>query len=173
MKVIDLLNKIANGEEVPKKIKYCIYGEEYSTFAYDEKEQEYYNDGAGYLSVPNHCLNDEVEIIEETKEIIEESENITEKERIFNYIHRQNKMLHKAIYDYLGEPYEYKNGKITPISQLKKDKDIEEIEYVVIFNAGYEDERLNKDFSNLCNKVNINTLKINELIRKIKKIKNN
>lgn len=109
-------------------------------------------------------LTKEFEIVE----IIEVDEDPTEREKIFENIYRQNKMLHKAIYDYLGEPYEYKNGKITPISQLKKDKDIEEIEYIVRCNSGYEDERLNKDFSNLCNKVNINTLKINELIRKIK-----
>ena len=41
MKIIDLLNKIANGEEVPQKIKIdsCIY-----TFEWSEKEQSYYDE---------------------------------------------------------------------------------------------------------------------------------
>ena len=76
MKVIDLLNKIANCK-IPKKIKYreiiyhiCYeYGdyesdiEEYR-FA-DTKEHYYLFEGIDMLK----CLNDEVEIIEEDKKI--------------------------------------------------------------------------------------------------------
>lgn len=36
MKVIDLLNKIANGEEVPKKIEWCNV-----TFKYNKYELDY------------------------------------------------------------------------------------------------------------------------------------
>jgi len=76
MKIIDLLNKIANGEEVPKKIKYrkCI-------FEYEEKYKDYFTkdgiipttfDTNGifrniFLNY-NNFLNDEVEILQE-KEI--------------------------------------------------------------------------------------------------------
>lgn len=67
MKVIDLLNKIANGEEVPKKIKYLniIYKATYrpngDLFQYVDitNDEEYFS----YYCVPLR-LNDEVEVIE-------------------------------------------------------------------------------------------------------------
>ena len=73
MKIIDLLNKIANGEEVPKKIKYKnkIY----------ERYQNTTTNNLYYYQVPNKNdfliyqlssvsdLLDEVEIIEEPKKI--------------------------------------------------------------------------------------------------------
>ena len=77
IKIIDLLNKIANGEEVPGKIKYgnmeyhinYDYGdyesdiEEYRTC--DVKEHYYLFDEIDMLK----SLNDEIEIIEEDKKI--------------------------------------------------------------------------------------------------------
>lgn len=68
IKIIDLLNKIANGEEVPKKIKY------------NDEIWEYYKDLGDYIRAgkPNtlftmyyihKILNNEVEIIEEDKKI--------------------------------------------------------------------------------------------------------
>lgn len=68
IKIIDLLNKIANGEEVPKKIKYendiykhidnyCYYCDETNLILSDRIFAEYSK------------LNDEVEIIEEDKKI--------------------------------------------------------------------------------------------------------
>ena len=74
MKVIDLLNKIANGEEVPKKIKYKDFIYEYykketviDYRCYDEKTGLH-----GYLSScvdyeTFNILNKEVEILEENK----------------------------------------------------------------------------------------------------------
>lgn len=74
MKVIDLLNKIANGEEVPEKIKYDT-----KEMKYDRHKQDYlgyYSNGNGewlfqYLfdrcRNTKHFINDEVEIIEEKK----------------------------------------------------------------------------------------------------------
>lgn len=78
MKVIDLLNKIANGEEVPRKIK-CHW--EY-VYTYDDTREEYayiQNDGTRFDDDWLVCnvLNNEVEIIEEDKEI-EEINFITE-----------------------------------------------------------------------------------------------
>ena len=76
MKVIDLLNKIANGEEVPEKIKYDT-----KEMKYDHNKQDYlgyYSNGNGewlfqYLfdrcRNTEHFINDEVEIIEEDKKI--------------------------------------------------------------------------------------------------------
>ena len=73
MKVIDLLNKIAKGEEVPKRIKYKGEVREY---VYDDRD--YVNsDSSNYYLFYNiitegkgsdfaNALNDEVEIIEDT-----------------------------------------------------------------------------------------------------------
>ena len=72
IKIIDLLNKIANGEEVPKKIRFDntnwnrICGEKYVYYVNDTD-----NDLFIYFFRKNitFTLNDEVEIIEEEKEI--------------------------------------------------------------------------------------------------------
>ena len=76
MKIIELLNKIANGEETPKKFRY-----DNNIFVYDEKDKDYiYSNGnisffTDYFTYIYHLedvlmiLNDEVEIIEEEKEI--------------------------------------------------------------------------------------------------------
>lgn len=63
MKIIDLLNKIANGEETPNKIKY-----KNKIYEYREQENSYY-DGLYYLHFNSFLdyLNEEIEIIEENK----------------------------------------------------------------------------------------------------------
>lgn len=70
MKIIDLLNKIANGEEVPKKI--IIDGK--LLFLENGKEFAYrFESGLGTLNwdyyIERKKLNDEIEIIEESKKI--------------------------------------------------------------------------------------------------------
>ena len=71
MKVIDLLNMISKGEEVPKEIKYngCL-------FAFERQTQDYYCEEYGnlfeYLTNEHRTgefLNEEVEIIEEDNTI--------------------------------------------------------------------------------------------------------
>ena len=84
MKIIDLLNKIANGEEVPKKIKYKnkIYEwKEYDVCYGKIVTKKGWVKELGYVAEENrtyfylkHCyqdLNDEVEILEEEKKIPE------------------------------------------------------------------------------------------------------
>lgn len=79
MKVIDLLNKINKGEEIPKKVKY-----EDTIFAYDKDRKEYIYELDDWCSetilfkITNehtHFIQDllkaEVEVIEENKEIEE------------------------------------------------------------------------------------------------------
>lgn len=72
MKVIDLLNKIANSEEVPKKIRYNSVVMQYNE---DMKDYErYYGDlffrYLGRCSILPERLNNEVEILnEEDKDI--------------------------------------------------------------------------------------------------------
>ncbi len=71
IKVIDLLNKIANGEEVPEKVKYC--GAEYS---YLDHRKDYKNMKLDFdsciIDSKYHnldWLNDTVEILEEQQDI--------------------------------------------------------------------------------------------------------
>lgn len=85
MKVIDLLNKIANGEEVPKKIK--INGD---TLDLENGKELYYRfqDKSSTLCfdwyIETKRLNDEIEIIEDKK--IEKCKNYEEFESIDDYI---------------------------------------------------------------------------------------
>lgn len=109
IKIIDLLNKIANGEEVPKLIKYskvytCI-------LVYNEYRKDYSVNGEYYMFLDRFrsreenyedviyqdFLNDEVEIIEEQK--------ILEKLRKTNMTKNQKKIVNKIneIIDYLKE----------------------------------------------------------------------
>lgn len=72
MKIIDLLNKIANGKEVPKGIRYKC-----ENWFYDEKNQDYINnDSSTFLlsdlftdDIITCFINDEVEIIEDKPKI--------------------------------------------------------------------------------------------------------
>ena len=72
IKIIDLLNKIANGEEVPKKIRFD--NTNWNRIC-DEKNVYYVNDTDDDLFIYffrknlTFTLNDKVEIIEEEKEI--------------------------------------------------------------------------------------------------------
>jgi hypothetical protein len=72
MKVIDLLNKIANNEEVPKKIKYNK-----KIYEYSQKDNRYHNVQGGldlssiFGDYNFNYLNDEIEIIEEKPKKIE------------------------------------------------------------------------------------------------------
>lgn len=70
MKVIDLLNKIANGEEVPKKIKF--YGKYYIWYDNRYTGNEGYcleplkSDSNSFLEINTvYDLNNEIEILEE------------------------------------------------------------------------------------------------------------
>ena len=99
MKVIDLLNKIANGEEIPQLIKW-------NGDIYDKLGCEYYmlNDRnitlfGDILDNNGKYLNDEVEIIEEDKKIekfefgeIEDGEHYEIKRKINEIIDKLNEM---------------------------------------------------------------------------------
>ena len=102
MKVIELLTKIANGEEVPKVIK-----SEGHYYNYNELEKDYY-EGMGYdyeyllknISINN--LNDEVEIIEEDKPFNERVEEIYN--RHIDYIYdKEDRKIEKLREPFLQE----------------------------------------------------------------------
>lgn len=77
MKIIDLLNKIANGEEVPNKINFCMRNFEYKKDINDYLcIEEDFNETGNYCLGTSICkwifpsmLKDEIEIIEEDKKI--------------------------------------------------------------------------------------------------------
>lgn len=73
IKVIDIMNKIHNEETVPEKIMY-----DFKTYFYDERTQDYTDYDRTYGLFSDlldkqcgifSCLNDEVEIIEDTQRI--------------------------------------------------------------------------------------------------------
>ena len=81
IKVIELLNKIANGEDLPKRIKIQDYVFELSK----DYEHYYYNEDVEIVAIThliNHNfsnLNDEVEVLEDnTEEIEDNTEEIEE-----------------------------------------------------------------------------------------------
>lgn len=89
MKVIDLLNKIAKGEEVPNKIRidhWCY------SFEWEEHLENYYDENAdldlmSVLSMSKEELNYEVKIIEEEKNI--------EKLKLSQFANKQKKLATK------------------------------------------------------------------------------
>ena len=77
MRIIDLLNKINNNEEIPEKVKY-----EDTIFEYSKKQKEYihkindwYSETLLFKVMNTHFISDllrtEVEVLEENKEIEE------------------------------------------------------------------------------------------------------
>ena len=86
MKIIDLLNMISKGEEVPKKIRITDIDDRITrhyNFFYDEDDQEYKDDELfplGARLILDRVLNKKVEILDK----IEEEKKIPEK---LNYVH--------------------------------------------------------------------------------------
>lgn len=68
IKIIDLLNRMANGEEVPEKIKYdnIIWEKRFSKDYVNEKEDYLFDN---YMSFTRQSLNREAEIIGKEEEI--------------------------------------------------------------------------------------------------------
>lgn len=120
MKVIDLLNKIANGEEVPKKIR--IYGWCYE-FEWIEYKDNYYDksediDLMSALSMCSDELNRKVEIIEENDKI-EKLDSWTvsvgrvDESNIEKYIHK--------LFRQQFETFNKLNEIINKINEMKKE----------------------------------------------------
>lgn len=81
MKIIELMNKISNGEEVPKKIKFCG-----NIWTYDCISKDYIGDGQ-YLFMDNICnflnvycfLNAELEIAEDKPKTLSKLNEVIDK----------------------------------------------------------------------------------------------
>ena len=105
IKIIDLLNKIANGEELPNRIKHCGAG--YKHIYFDLYKSHDYEDTlsgdllfADRIIIQEH-LNDEVEILDEEDEfedieeipikLVEETSHYELKEKLNQLIKNQKK----------------------------------------------------------------------------------
>jgi len=105
MKVIDLLNKIANNEELPKKIKWNnkIYISKRNAI---ENFVDYISDDDDYCFehyIGYSSLNEEVEILEENKKIEKLDFTINRndvREDVYRYI-MENRFKINEIIDYL------------------------------------------------------------------------
>lgn len=102
MKVIDLLNKINNGEEVPEKIKFN--GIE---FEYDKRQEEYnhkkengYYETLLYVVMNTHFISSllraEVEVIEEKKEIEEFKTEYTMRQMDIQFKNKINELVRQV-----------------------------------------------------------------------------
>ena len=113
IKIIDLLNKIANDEEVPKKIKW-----QGQIYEYSSVERFYYqNSWSMYRDfyTEGNCLNDEVEILNEAKEdkiqkIYHCETSLTQNEVEIFITENLNQMVDKI------------NELIDAVNELKRDK---------------------------------------------------
>ena len=100
MKVIDLLNKIANGEEVPEKIQ--VYSDIF-VLDYFNKVYEHEKTGTNLLNIYNgNILSYEVEIIEEDKKI--------EKIDPIDYCHSTDTSKDMVLVEKINEIIDYING---------------------------------------------------------------
>ena len=123
IKIIDLLNLIANKEEIPRHIKYKYYQYDWSDNANnyicedaDGKRLSMFDDG--YICILCNSLNNEVEILEDNTEEIEEINT--------SYIVCENDFKDGNIVKILNEFFE-KNYRQTErlrkaVNKLRKDK---------------------------------------------------
>ena len=110
MRIIDLLNKIANDEEVPEKIKYNdkIFIYDGFSYIYENKTFDEYNRLEEFIFYSSD-LNDEVEIIEEDKKIEKlklytfASDNLVMLIEMLNDLNKEHVNKINEIIDYLEE----------------------------------------------------------------------
>ena len=147
MKVIDLLNKIANGEEVPKQIIYCGVDYYWTNSTYENPEAEEILFWFDVYSEEH--LNNEIEIIEEDRK----------DEEIEIYINGE-KVDITDIYEPLkqGEYFYKENGKWYVHKLKNVSKTIEEdkkIEKLTPFEAPFlKDEKPDIRFRLILDKIN-------------------
>lgn len=119
MKIIDLLNKIANGEEVPKKIYFCLRNFEFSRYKQDYICRDNDEPGIYGMSICKwlfpSMLNNEVQILDESKE-----DKIEKLEKSTDYS-AENDI--KEIFDRVKELIDVVNKQNKCIEEFKKLKE--------------------------------------------------
>lgn len=122
LRIIDLINKIANNEELPKKIKYddVIWDYDYTIGDYIN-EDKFKTLIESLFGGNNTCnfINDEVEIIEEDKKI--EKIEMYQNEKGHYFLNKQDKKVYvnSAEIDFMVEKI---NEIIDEINKLKEMK---------------------------------------------------
>ena len=117
IRIIELLNKIANGEEVPKKIK-REYGLVY-TLNFGHETPTYYDDNDRTLwdGYNFNILNEDVEILEDNTEEIEEIKEISDE--YFNMLSDESKV--KWLKSYIKEDKNKINELVKAFNKLRKE----------------------------------------------------
>ena len=117
IRIIELLNKIANGEEVPKKIK-REYGLVY-TLNFGHETPTYYDDNDRTLwdGYNFNILNEDVEILEDNTEEIEEIKEISDE--YFNMLSDESKV--KWLKSYIKEDKNKINELVKAVNKLRKE----------------------------------------------------
>ena len=108
MKVIDLLNKVAKGEKVPKVIKYNDYNFRHiDNYCYVNKEGELLST---YIYVEESRLNDEIEIIEDTPKEIDNLYHVTIYGQTISSLRGELQATNRRFEDKLNEIIDRLNG---------------------------------------------------------------
>jgi len=117
MKIIDLLNKIANGEKVPKVIYFWereyIYDEEYNCYMHQTGANEFINLLDNDTDDSYYFLNDEVEIIGENIPV-----KIDQNDREWHYLHNTKKTTEE-----IADNLEHLRQKINEIIDYLEEKE--------------------------------------------------
>lgn len=101
MKVIELLNKIANGEEVPNRIKYEKHIYEYEEGTYDWSYYIQNNGTIKFLLTDVFNSNDNIlNILNNELEIIEEQKKI-EKTKLYYYVSNDIENIDEVLFNNL------------------------------------------------------------------------
>ena len=121
IKIIELLNLIANKEEIPRHIKYEYYQYDWSDNANnyicedaDGERLSMFDDG--YICILCNSLNDEVEILEYNTEEIEEIKEISDE--YFNMLSDESKV--KWLKSYIKEDRNKINELVRAVKKIQK-----------------------------------------------------
>lgn len=92
IKIIDLLNKISNGEDIPKKIKWGVHELDFSIYDYKAKGELGNPSFTGLLEnvFNEHTLNEQIEILEEEPRDIEVCGSLFTKSEYDKLAHRED-----------------------------------------------------------------------------------
>ena len=113
MKIIDLLNKIANGEEVPKKIRIDHWCYKFEWIEHQSNYYDKYNeiDLMSCLSCDKEELNYGVEILEEEKKIPEKLEIYKITDETISGLRKSINVLNEDIESKINEIIDYLKSK--------------------------------------------------------------
>ena len=117
IKIIDLFNKKANNEKMPKKFKYKNYIfelDDVNEYTIDKEKQVAFTE---LIQFNLNNLNDEIEILEDNTEEIEEIQEISDE--YFNMLSDEAKV--KWLKSYIKEDRNKINELVKVVKEIRKD----------------------------------------------------